>query len=156
MTTAHKTITLAEFIERAEHGEPIEQALNDGTSLTVSVFTPTQDGVAAVQSVMARMFALSSEKGGDANERIVASVIELGMTCLRVCIKADGEHLPEAAIVSLFSKLPPQSPLMLRCQELCGATAISVPILDIAKNAAVEASKESSGKERRVKSGGDE
>lgn len=135
----HKTISLSEFAERALHGEAIEQELTTGERVDVRVHTPDQGALLAVRKIMIKIVKVAdtARKEADIDDADATLAYELGLSALAACVRDDdGQPLPGAVIVDLFSKLPYKSDVMVRCQELCGVTMISVPPLDDA--AAIE------------------
>ena len=142
-TESNKTISLAEFAERATQGQALEQKLETGETVAVRVFTPPQADMLDVQRLMVRIFkvAESVKREADISEDNATLAYELGLRCLQACVRADdGAEMPDAALVALFSSLPYKSALMVRCQELCGVTMISIPPINNAL--AIEAVKQ--------------
>ena len=155
----HKTISLAEFIERSEKGEAVEQRLEDGTTIELRVFTPAQADLLEVHRIFGRMVGGKAERESDIPDDTAASIFSLGIGCLQACVKDEhGNGLPDVAAVDLFSRLPYQSPLLTKCQELCGVGVVTIPTLDLRKVVDAGNAEQSSEKERRTaKSGsGDE
>ena len=129
----HKTISLSAFAQRALEGEAMEQELSTGEVLDVRVHTPDQGDMLAVRKIMIKIVKVAdaARKETEIADDDATLAYELGLSALAACIRDDdGERLPGAAIVDLFAKLPYKSALMVRCQELCGVTMISVPPLD--------------------------
>lgn len=135
----HKTISLSEFAERALQGEVIEQELTTGERVDVRVHTPDQGALLAVRKIMIKIVKVAdtARKEADIDDADATLAYELGLAALEACVRDDdGQPLPGAVIVDLFCKLPYKAAAMVRCQELCGVTMISVPPLDDA--AAIE------------------
>ena len=131
-----RTITLAEFARRAVEGEEIEQELVDGSVLKCRVHAPTQEFLLAIQGMMSRIFrvAESMRGGGDVSDDDASLIYRIGLECLRACVKDEsGAEIPDPAFVDLFGNLPVQSGLMLKCQDLCGASMIQIPPLSNAE-----------------------
>ena len=164
--TENKTITLAEFVERAEHGEEIVQELTSGESMSVRVFTPSREDIISIHRMFNRMADIFTkmDSGEDIPEEDSAIGYEFGFNLLRVCVRdGDGGEIPDRAFVDLYRSLPRQSKLMVRCQELCEINAaVQIPplnrtgIIDAMKEA-VEANltkaKESGKRKRNPKKG---
>ena len=151
----HKTISLAEFIERSEQGEAVEQRLEDGTTISVRIHTPAQADLLGLHRIFGRMVSSSADKESDISDETASSIFALGIDCLRACIKdEDGNALPDAVAVDLFSRLPYQSPLLTKCQELCGVGIVNIPTLDLRKM--VEATADGKGGRTAESGSGDE
>ena len=132
-----KTISLSEFAARAVDGEAMEQELNGGETVSLRVFTPAQEATLGVQRIWTRILALAHSAASldDIPDEQLALAYELGFACLRACVRDEnGAEIPDAAIVDLFSKLPYESPLMTRCQEMCGVSSrlMTIPPLNAA------------------------
>lgn len=133
MSEEHKTITLVEFAKRATEGEVVEQELTGGERIEARVFTPDQTDLLDVQKIMMRIVRVAdtARSQTDIADDDATLAYELGLAALRACVRDDdGERVPDIAVVELFSKLPYKAALMVRCQELCGVTMISVPPID--------------------------
>ena len=129
----HTTITLSDFAARALEGEAMTVALRDDSKVELRVFSPAETDLIAVQRLMMRIVkaadAMTSE--ADISDDDATLAYELGLAALHACVRDEnGEPIADAAIVDLFSRLPYKSPLMLRCQELCGVSLMTVPPLD--------------------------
>ena len=136
----HRTLSLSEFAERALEGEAMEQELTDGRRVALRVFAPTQADLMAAQKLMMRIVKVADAAGKEADigEDDAVLAYELGLACLRACVRDEnGAQIGDAALSDLFGKLPYKAPVMIRCQELCGVGLMSVPPLDI--KAAAEA-----------------
>ena len=136
----HRTISLAEFAERATEGEAFEQTLTTGETLAVRIFTPEQADVLGVRKLMMKLVKVAdaATREADIPEDDAAAIYEMGFACLRACVRDEGGgEIADAAFVDLFAKLPYKSDLMLRCQDLCGVSLMKIPPLDV--QAAVEA-----------------
>ena len=139
MAEEHKTLSLAEFANRAIQGEEITQALTDGTTLNCRVFTPTQADTMAIQKIMVKLArtAQKMKTEDDVEPEEAANAYTLGFECLRACLKDEsGMEIPDPAFVDLYRNLPYKSDLMIRCQELCGVSMMVIPPFDNAKAAA--------------------
>ena len=127
---SHKTISLAEFSERALKGERIEQDLTDGTRTEAFVHAPGQDDLLEAQRLMVRIVQVAdaATKKSDITDEDATLAYEVGLAALKACVRDEhGEPLPDAAAVNLFRLLPHKSAVMTRCQELCGVDMITVP-----------------------------
>ena len=143
-----KTISLSEFAARAVEGEPLEQELTSGETVAARVFTPDQSAVVAVQRIWNRILKTASAAStlSDISDTDLTLAMDLGFACLRACVRDEsGAAIPDEAFVDLFAKLPFNSPLMVRCQELCGAPATLFQIPPFNPNLAIKALRDGDG-----------
>ena len=136
----HKTISLAEFSERALKGERVEQDLTDGTRTDAFVHAPAQADLLEAQRLMVRIVQVAdaATKKSDITDEDATLAYEVGLVVLKACVRDEaGEPLPDQAAVRLFSLLPHKSAVMTRCQELCGVDMITVP--PVSNSVALEA-----------------
>ena len=141
-TQEPKTISLAEFATRVREGEAVEQELVDGTRIALQVFTPNQKDITEIQKIWNRIARAVSAMANDQDidEEDAVQVHVLGLECLRACLRDEnGGVIDDMVFVELFSKLPYKSPLMKKCQSLCGVTLIDIPPFD--NRAMIEAMK---------------
>ena len=132
-STECKTISISEFASRAAEGETVEAPLNDGTVVALRLFSPPEDDLITVQKIMMKIVSVASAATAETEiaEDDATLAYELGIACVRACVRDDGgERIADMAVVNLFSKLPYKSPLMVRCQELCGVSMMIIPPLD--------------------------
>ena len=133
MTEEAKTISLVEFADRAVQGREFTQELKSGEILSCRVHTPKQADAMAVRKIMLQItkIAETMKDKSDITAEQASLAYTIGLECLRACVRDEsGAEIPDEGFVDLFSKLPYQSELMTKCQELCGCGMFIVPPFD--------------------------
>ena len=138
---APKTLTLSEFAERALQGEEVKQKMNDGTEVSVRVFTPGQQALMEVQKLWMRVVKLADSPTPvddiDGDDATLAYAV--GVASLAACVRDEGgEPVPEQVIVNLFANLPYKADLMTKCLDMCGVPSELFSVPPLSGNAAIK------------------